>query len=140
MKVTNALTQLLQNVFGLGDVIPSQYLSEMPKVTDRYYVGLTEYRYYLYSTTEILAVLWSFITMIALVKIVRLFGLEGYTMVGISAILIFFPRHIQFAGQVNNDSIAYMFQILAIYYCLKWWKRGKNYIICFCVRSRSGLE
>lgn len=126
MKVTNALTQLLQNVFGLGDVIPSQYLSEMPKVTDRYYVGLTEYRYYLYSTTEILAVLWSFITMIALVKIVRLFGLESYTMVGISAILIFFPRHIQFAGQVNNDSIAYMFQILAIYYCLKWWKRGKK--------------
>ena len=47
MKVTNALTQLLQNVFGLGDVSPSQYLSEMPKVTDRYYVGLTEYRYYM---------------------------------------------------------------------------------------------
>lgn len=126
MHVMNAVTNVLQNVFGLGESIPSDYLSGMPKVTSTAYVGLTEYRYYLYSTTQILAVLWSVITMIALCKIVKLFGVKGYALVGISAIIVFFPRHIQFAGQVNNDAMAYMFQVLAIYYCLKWWKNGKK--------------
>lgn len=133
MHVMNAVTQVLQNVFGLGESIPSDYLSGMPKVTASAYVGLTEYRYYLYSTTQILAVLWSVITMIALCKIVKLLGVKGYALTGISAIIVFFPRHTQFAGQVNNDVLAYMFQVLAIYYCLKWWKNGKKlYDLLLC--------
>ncbi len=126
MKLTNALTEVVRVVCGWGNSIPSGFLSGMPKTTATQYVGLTAERYYLYSTTEILAVLWSVVTMLALVEILKLFKLKNGALVGISAILVFFPRHIQFAGQVNNDSIAYMFQILAVYYCLKWWKRGKK--------------
>ncbi len=133
MRVTNGLTEILQSVFGLGDVIPSKYLAAMPKVTSTRYVGLTEYRYYLYSTTQILAVTWSVITMIALVKTLKLFGLKGYTLAAFSALVVFFPRHIQFSGQVNNDALAYMFQMLAVYYCLRWWKTGRKlYDLLLC--------
>ena len=133
MHIMNVLTEALQNVFGLGNIIPSKYLAGMPSVKGNNYVGLTEYRYYLYSTTQILGVMWSFITMITLVKTLKLLGVKGNALVGISAVVVFFPRHIQFAGQVNNDAVAYMFQVLAIYFCLKWWKCGKNIfdlIIC----------
>ncbi len=133
MHVTNGLTEILQKVFGLGDVIPSKYIAAMPKVTDRYYVGLTEYRYYLYSTTQILSVMWSVITMVALVKTLKLFCLKGYTLAAVSAFVVFFPRHIEFAGQVNNDALTYMFQMLSVYYCLRWWKRGRRlYDLLIC--------
>lgn len=133
MHVMNGLTEILQNAFGLGDVIPSKYLAGMPSVTSKAYVGLTEYRYYLYSTTQILAVLWSAITMIALVKILKLFGLKGYSLAAVSAFVVFFPRHIQFSGQVNNDALAYMLQILSVYYCLRWWKKGRKlYDLLIC--------
>ena len=133
MRVTNGLTEMLQKVFGLGDAIPSKYLSGMPTVTSTAYVGLTEYRYYLYSTTQILAVMWSVITMVALVKTLKLLGLKGYTLAAVSAFVVFFPRHIQFSGQVNNDALAYMFQMLSVYYCLRWWKKGRRlYDLLIC--------
>ncbi len=133
MRVTNGLTEILQKVFGLGDAIPSEYLSGMPTVTSSAYVGLTEYRYYLYSTTQILAVIWSVVTMFSLVKILKLLGLKGYALAAVSAFAVFFPRHIEFAGQVNNDALAYMFQMLSVYYCLRWWKRGRRlYDLLIC--------
>ena len=133
MRVMNGLTEMLQKVFGLGDAIPSKYLSGMPTVTSTAYVGLTEYRYYLYSTTQILAVMWSVITMFALVKTLKLLGLKGYALVAVSAFVVFFPRHIQFSGQVNNDALAYMFQMLSVYYCLRWWKKGRRlYDLLIC--------
>lgn len=133
MHIMDGVTEILQKSFGLGDVIPSKYLAGMPNVTSSAYVGLTEYRYYLYSTTQILAVMWSTITMVALVKILKLFGLKGYTLAAVSAFVVFYPRHIQFSGQVNNDALAYMFQILAVYCCLMWWKKGRRlYDLLIC--------
>ncbi len=124
MHFTNALTKLLSGIFSEG-IFPDLYLAGLPDVSK--YKGVTEYGYYLFSTTQILAVLWSCITAFTLVKILKLFGLKGYTLAWVAAIVVFFPRHVQFSAQVNNDALAYTFQTIAIYYCLKWWKTGQNF-------------
>lgn len=84
-------------------------------------------RYFLYSTCQILAVFYSFVTSVTLLKIVRLFGFTEKTNLLLSVFLVLFPRHIQFAGMLNNDSISYMTATLALYYALKWWKGRKSF-------------
>ena len=83
-------------------------------------------RYFLYSSCQILAVLYSFITAVTLVKMLKLFNFTEKTYLFLVAFVVFFPRHIQFAGMLNNDGIAYMLSTLALYFSLKWWKEGKS--------------
>ena len=83
-------------------------------------------RYFLYSTCQILAVFYSFVTAVTLLKIVRLFGFTEKTNLLLAVFLVLFPRHIQFAGMLNNDAISYMLATLALYYALKWWKGAKS--------------
>lgn len=133
MRFVDVLTKVFEKVAGEG-IFPDLYLAGIPDKAD--YQSVTEYGYYLFSSTQILAVLWSVVTMIMLVKTIQLFGVKGYPLAAVSAIVVFFPRHIQFAAQVNNDAISYMFQIFALFFCLKWWKNGKALVdILLCALS-----
>jgi 4-amino-4-deoxy-L-arabinose transferase-like glycosyltransferase len=59
-------------------------------------------------------------------KILTLFGIKGKPLVALSAFMIFYPRGIHFAASLNNDGVAYMFSVMALYFALKWWKKGKR--------------
>lgn len=87
-----------------------------------------EERYFLYSACQILSVTYSMITAVVLVKILDLFSFKGKTKVLLAAFLILYPRHFQFAGQLNNDGLSYAFATLALYYSLKWWKGGRKLV------------
>ncbi len=124
MKFMESFTSFLTGAFSLeSDYFPSKYLygfssSKLPEGS--------EMRYFLFSTTQILSVLYSIVTMIYALKLIKLFDFKGKTAVLVSAIVILFPRHIQFAGMVNNDSLSYMCSVLALYFAVKWQKQGKR--------------
>lgn len=138
MKFMEFFTELLTTLFGLGDYFPSKFLNGMEASSvNKDFV--TAERYYLYSTTQILSVMYSVITCVVLLKTVKLFRFSSKTEVFLSAFVIFFPRHIQFAGMVNNDALAYMFSMLAIYYALKWQKGGKSPVYIWLCAFAVGL-
>lgn len=85
-----------------------------------------EARYFYYASCQCLAVLYSVVTCVFSLKILSLFDFSDKTRVLTSAFVIFYPRNIHFAGTLNNDPVAYMFGILALYCALKWWKKGRS--------------
>ncbi|MCD8372808.1 MAG: hypothetical protein LUD27_05870 [Clostridia bacterium] len=91
------------------------------------YGYMTAERYYLYQTCQILSVMYSVITMAVQLKILKKMNFKGMAYAGVAAIVIFFPRQIQFAGMLNNDGLSYLFAILALYYIICWWKGGKGF-------------
>lgn len=100
---------------------------------------IDNYRFFLYSSCQILAVLYSFITAVTLMKILRLFGFSEKLYLFLAAFAVLFPRHIQFAGMLNNDAIAYMFATLALYFSLKWWKGNKSLVYILLCGLAVGL-
>ena len=130
MKFMSGLTQALTKIFGLGDYFPSAFQYARPS-----YI-LDETRWFLYSSCQILSVLYSMITAVVLVKTVWLFDFSKKTKVLLSAFVIFYPRHIQFAGMLNNDAISYMLGMIAIYQALKWQKGSSHFVrILLCALS-----
>ena len=124
MKFMQSFTSFLTKNFGFdANYFPDKFLHSY---TSAKLPEGSEMRYFLYSTTQILAVTYSIITMVYALKLVKLFNFKGKTAVLVSAILIFFPRHIQFAGMVNNDALSYMCSIIALYFAVKWQKQGKK--------------
>lgn len=117
MRFFDALTQLVQKIipsFSIDGYLAGQ--------------GSTEaYRYYLFSSCSILSVFYSFVASFIMVKTLIAMGLKGNGLVIGSAVVILFPNLIVFAGALNNDPLAFMFQTLAIYKCVKWWKCGKSW-------------
>lgn len=123
MRFMRALTGAFDEIFtwfGRDGYFPTAFLHNKPKaITD----GT---RYYLYQTCQILSVMYACITCVALIKTLWLFDFSDKTKLIMSAVVIFFPRHIAFSGLLNNDPIAYMFSMLAFYHAVKWWKGGKS--------------
>ena len=130
MKFMLGLSEAFTKLFNSGDYFPSAFQYSRPSyVTD-------ETRWFLYSSCQILSVLYSMITAVLLVKTVWLFDFSKKTKLWLSAFVIFYPRHIQFAGMLNNDAISYMFGILAMYHALKWQKGNKHFArIILCALS-----
>ncbi|MBR2337293.1 MAG: hypothetical protein IKA61_05060 [Clostridia bacterium] len=131
MKFMQAFTTFLTEHCGFSaDYFPDKFLqsfssSKLPKGS--------EMRFFLFSTNQILAVMYSVITMVYALKLVKLFDFKGSTAVLVSAIVILFPRHVQFAGMVNNDALSYMCSVLALYFAVKWQKKGRqiwNILLC----------
>lgn len=121
MKFMSGLTQALTKIFGLGEYFPSAFVYSKPSyITD-------ETRWFLYSSCQILCVVYSMITAVVLVKTVWLFNFSKKTKVLLSAFVIFYPRHIQFAGMLNNDAISYMLGVIAMYHALKWQKGNRHF-------------
>lgn len=122
MKFISGLTQGLTAIFGLGDYFPTKFQYSRPSyITDGN-------RWFLYSSCQILCVMYSFITAVVLVKTVSLFKFSDKTKILLSAFVLLYPRQIQFSGMLNNDGISYMFGVLAMYYALKWQKGGKHIV------------
>ena len=128
MKITSAFTRL----FSLGGDFFAKFAYKKPSYVD-------EERYFLYSTCQILAVLYSTVTAVTLVKTLNLFGFSGKLKVLLAAFLILYPRQIQFAGQLNNDGLSYMLGMLALYYALKWWKGERKFIWMIACAFAVGL-
>ncbi len=118
MKFIYGLTEGASALFG-GEYFPNAFVYGKPE-----YIGAE--RYYLYSSCQILSVLYSFVAAVVLVKTVCLFSFSEKTKLFLSAFVVFFPRQIQFAGMLNNDGIAYLLGVLAMYYALKW-QRGRRW-------------
>ncbi len=100
---------------------------------------LSEERYYLYSSCQILSVTYSVITAVVLVKTVNLFGFSDKTKVLLSAFVVLYPRQIQFSGQLNNDALSYTLGVLATYYALKWQKGSKSWAYILLTAVAVGL-
>ncbi len=97
---------------------------------------VSEERYFLYATCQILAAAYSFYVAVTLVKTVKLFGFSEKWQLALSAFVILYPRQIQFSGQVNNDGLSYLLATLALYYALKWQKQGKSWLhLVLCALS-----
>ncbi len=96
-------------------------------------------RYFLYSSCQILSLLYSFAVCVVSLKILKLFRLQGKPLVLAAAFMIFYPRGIQFSGALNNDGIAYLLSILALFFVLKWWKKGKKWQELLLCGASTGL-
>ena len=119
MSLTNGLTTLVSKVFGAGEYFLENFNEGKPD-------WLSSSRYYLYGTCQILSVMYSFMTMIVGYKILKTIGLKGYVLAFLFAFFAFFPRHILFSATLNNDPIAYLLTLSAIYFALKWWLKERK--------------
>lgn len=132
MHFTDTVSSFLTKIFNLGNYFPDAFLQGKPSYTE-------EYRYFLYSSCQCLSFLYSLVTCVSLIKLLRLFDVKGKTLIALSFFIVFFPRHIQFSAQLNNDALSYALSSLALYFTVKWWKKGKRFsdiIACaLCVGS-----
>lgn len=96
-------------------------------------------RYFLYSSCQILSVLYSFITAVTLMKILKMFSFSQKTYLFLSAFVVLFPRHIQFAAMLNNDALSYMLAVLALFFALRWWKGNKSLVYILLCGLAVGL-
>ncbi|MBQ8295201.1 MAG: hypothetical protein IJX87_02070 [Clostridia bacterium] len=127
MHFMKGLTDGIGSLFGLEDYFATGFLFAKPD-----YITENE-RWFLYSTCQILAVFYSFVTAAVSVKIVKMFRFSDKMTVFLSAFVIFYPRNIQFSGMLNNDGVSYMFSILSLFFALKWWKGNRSILsILFC--------
>lgn len=123
MKAMEWFSGALTDIFGLEGYFPDRFLQNYSSA--RLPEG-SEQRFFLFSTCQVLAVTYSVITCVYMLKLVNLFDFKGKTAVIVSAFVILFPRNIQFAGMVNNDALSFMFSVLALYCALKWQREGKK--------------
>ncbi len=121
MRFMDGLTKGIASLFGGADGFYAAFNFGKPT-----YIA-DDRRYYLYSACQILAVMYSFITAVVLVKTVFLFDFSTKIKLLLSAFVVLYPRQIQFAGMLNNDGISYLLGVLAMYYVLKWQKGGKHW-------------
>ena len=121
MRFFSGFSGLLTKLFGLGDYFPMKFIDSKPDY-------LTAERWMLFSSCQILAVIYSMIACVYSVKIIKMFGLSKKLNLFLYAFVIFFPRNYQFSAQLNNDALAFTLSILALYYCLKWFKQGKSFL------------
>ena len=119
MRFTNAVSKLLTSVFDLGDYFAVSFNEAKPSYLDGE-------RYYLYGTCQVLSLVYSYLTLIVGLKILKAFGLKGKSLVIGFAFFAFFPRHVGFAATLNNDPLAYLNSLIAIYFAIKWWLDGKR--------------
>ena len=120
MHFMEGLSDGLSELFSLGDCFPEKFLAGCPEYIEAE-------RYFLYSSCQILSVLYSFVACVTMLKILRLLDIRGKSAMLLSAFVVLYPRNIQFSGMLNNDGVSYMFAILALYFALKWWKREKSF-------------
>lgn len=129
MHLTDGLTRLYGSIFGVSDYFLTAFNEGKPE-------WLASYRYYLYGTCQILSYIYSVIIMIFGLKILRVIGLKGKKLVFWFAFFALFPRHIILSATLNNDGLAYLFTLAAVYFALKWWiqtKSLKDILMCALV-------
>ena len=119
MGVTGGVTKAIESVFGLNEFFATAFDAARPSF-------VTPERYYLYGTCQILSVVYSYLTMEVGYRILKTIGLKGKSLLLWFAFFAFFPRHIMFAATLNNDALAYLLSLSAVYFALKWWLGEKK--------------
>ena len=117
------ITEGVTSIFG-GNFFPDAFDYGKPEYVDAQ-------RYFLYSSCQILSVTYAFITSVLLMKMLKMFSFSDKAYLLLSAFAVLYPRHIQFAGMLNNDPLAYLFAVAALFFALRWWKgkRSPIYIL-----------
>ena len=127
MHFVSWLTQILP----FGEYVPSAFLYGKPD-----YI-VDEMRWFLYSSCQVLSVLYSLVACVGMLKILKLFHFQDKTRLLVAAFVVLFPRNVQFSGMLNNDGLSFALAIFALYFALKWQKQGKkmlNILLCgLCV-------
>ena len=119
MHFTQSLFGGLSRLYPQGEAFLSLFTYGKPNYID-------ETRWFLYSSCQILALLYSFIACVVSLKILKLFNFPEATKILLAAFVILFPRGIQFSGMLNNDALAFTLALCALYFALKWQKQGKK--------------
>ena len=97
------------------------------------YRNYDAYRYFLFGSTAILAVFYRFLEAIFFIKILTLYKEEGKEVTLLACLACFYPRLTEFSGLLNNDPIAFLLSTMALYYALRYIKKGKDwYSIMMC--------
>lgn len=74
---------------------------------------------------QVLTLFYSMITVIFAYKIFRQFELTGVALITATAIMAMHPVFIIMSGSINNDMLSIMFQVMAIYFVIKWSREPK---------------
>ena len=127
MRITEGVTSILGENF-----FPDAFAYGKPE-----YVN--EQRYFLYSSCQILSVTYAFITSVLLMKMLKMFSFPEKTYLFLSAFAVLYPRHIQFSGMLNNDPLAYLFAVAALFFALRWWKGTRSWIYVALCGGAVGL-
>lgn len=78
-----------------------------------------------------LTVLYSTVSMFVFYKLLRLLELDGLALYLPFALIAFHPTFIILAGSINNDCLAVMLAVCAMYFAVRWYKkRSWGDIIC----------
>ncbi len=73
-------------------------------------------------TIQILTLIYSLVFILYGFRILRLMGLNGWSLHISEALIAFHPLLTLLSGSVNNDMMSHMFMLMAVYYGLKWYK------------------
>ena len=117
---------------GFGDKFFQRYAYSMPSYVE-------PHRFFLYSSCQILATVYSFITAVVMLKILKELGFSGKLYLFLAAFVVFYPRQIQFSGMLNNDGISYLLAIVALFFALRWWKGRKSIVYILLCGLAVGL-
>jgi len=118
--IQSVFMRMVQGIASLFDISAQAYAYGKPDY-------LEVQRYFLFSSCQILSVTYSFITAVAMVKMLKIFGFSNKIYLLTVAIAVLYPRNIQFAGMLNNDALSYMCAMLALLFALRWWKGKKSF-------------
>ncbi len=132
MHFFSSLTNLLSHLFGLESYFATKFSAGKLNY-------LSDERWLLFSSCQILAVIYSMVACVYMIKTIKLFGFSNRLNLVLYAFVIFFPRNFQLSGQVNNDSLSFTLSVLAIYWCLKWLKCGKKHRYIYLCALFCGL-
>jgi len=132
MHFFSGLTDLLTTLFGLGDYFATEFLIGKPDYIDGE-------RFLLYSSCQILSVMYSMVACVYSIKIIKAFGFSNKVNLLLYAFVILFPRNIQISAQLNNDTLSYTLSILALFTCVKWFKCGKKHLYIYLCAIFAGL-
>ena len=87
---------------------------------------------------QALSLLWSLITLETLRRFNGVYGLSGKSRIISYAVVAIHPQLIVFSGALNNDPLALMFSVLALFLAWKWYLK-RNSIIFFATSICIGL-
>lgn len=88
---------------------------------------LTETTESLFEACQILSCFYMLVSVVFMVKIVLMSKLSNSSKLIASSFVALFPRLTQLSGQLNNDSLAIMLSIIAIYFFCHWYFFKKNF-------------
>lgn len=81
----------------------------------------------LYKSCQILATIYTSISTLFLVKTIKLTKLSDKFKILACLFVVFYPNLIVESGELNNDNLSLIFQLMALYYFFRWYLEGHKY-------------